>query len=360
MNLIRFPCQQCGARLEFAPGTETLACPYCGHTQAVPAVAAEVEELDFRAALERYAGEQPVIEAREVQCDVCGALFQFDAGINADHCPYCGAHHLTPGGSTRRIKPWGLLPFRVSRGQAVESYKTWTRTRWFAPNRFKREAQREDRMIGVYVPHWTYDSDTTSHYRGERGDDYWVTESYTAYVNGRPVRRTRQVRKTRWRPVSGTVRLRFDDVLVVAGESLPRAYVERLEPWDLKALVPYADEYLSGFRAECYTVTLEQGFVRAQSIMDAAIRRAICADIGGDHQRIHAVDTRHANVTFKHILLPVWLSAYRYRGKVYRFVVNARTGEVQGERPYSVVKIALAALAAAGVVALIYLALSAQ
>ncbi len=35
------------------------------------------------------------------------------------------------------------------------------------------------------------------------------------------------------------------------------------------------------------------------------------------------------------------MGAYRFQAKVYQVLVNARTGEVQGERPYSAVKIAL-------------------
>ncbi|MBV9774716.1 MAG: hypothetical protein JO040_12240, partial [Gemmatimonadetes bacterium] len=73
-------------------------------------------------------------------------------------------------------------------------------------------------------------------------------------------------------------------------------------------------------------------------------------DIGGDEQRIHSTDTRYDDVTFKHILLPVWISAYRYREKVYRRLVNARTGEVQGERPWSWIKIALLVLFVAALV----------
>ena len=78
--------------------------------------------------------------------------------------------------------------------------------------------------------------------------------------------------------------------------------------------------------------------------MDATIRRDIRFDIGGDRQKIHQVDTSVRGVTFKHILLPVWLAAYKYRGQTYRFVVNGQTGKVQGERPYSAIKIAFAVL----------------
>ena len=131
----------------------------------------------------------------------------------------------------------------------------------------------------------------------------------------------------------------FDDVLVIASESLPEKYTKKLEPWDLESLVPYKDEYLSGFKAESYTVDLEKGFSSAKKVMDSEIRRSIKYQIGGDDQRIKTSKTQHSNITFKHILLPVWLSAYRYNDTVYRFMVNARTGEVQGERPWSWVKI---------------------
>jgi len=218
----------------------------------------------------------------------------------------------------------------------------------------------EGKLAGVYVPCWTYDSETTTFYRGARGDDYSETERYTATVNGRSVARTRSVRKTRWRSASGTVWNRFDDVLVMAGKSLPRHYADRLEPWDLANLMPYADEFLSGFRAESYQVDLAQGFDRAREIMDDGIRESIRRDIGGDHQRIDSVKTGYDKITFKHILLPVWLSAFRYREKVYQTLINGRTGEVQGERPFSAWKIAGAVIAALAVIALILVLASAN
>ena len=153
-----------------------------------------------------------------------------------------------------------------------------------------------------------------------------------------------RVRKTRWRNVSGRVARFFDDVLVLASKSLPKKYTDALEPWDLSALEPYKPEYLAGFRAEGYQVELVDGFDDARAYMDRMIRRDIKYDIGGDDQRIGSVNTDIADVTFKHILLPVWLAAYKYRGKTYRFVVNGRTGRVQGERPYSAWKIAFAVI----------------
>jgi len=163
-----------------------------------------------------------------------------------------------------------------------------------------------------------------------------------------------QAVEVRWTRVSGVVSRDFDDVLVVGSASLPRELAEELEPWDVANLVPYADEYLSGFIAERYQVGLEEGWARAGERMDEVIRGDVRRDIGGDHQRIHSLDTTHDRVTYKHILLPMWICSYRYRNRVYRFLVNARTGEVQGQRPWSWVKITFAGIVVAVIALLAY------
>ena len=129
--------------------------------------------------------------------------------------------------------------------------------------------------------------------------------------------------------------------LVLASNSLPRKYADQLEPWDLENLLPFQDDYLAGFRTETYQVNLEQGFSLGKKIMDGRIQSAVRSDIGGDEQRVHSVDSNYSNISFKHLLLPVWIGAYRYQGKVFQFQVNARTGEVQGSRPWSWIKITL-------------------
>ncbi|MEP5009412.1 MAG: primosomal protein N' (replication factor Y) - superfamily II helicase, partial [Roseobacter sp.] len=183
-------------------------------------------------------------------------------------------------------------------------------------------------------------ADTTSQYTGERGTVYYETK--TVMRDGK--RQQVRVPKVRWRGVRGRVARFFDDVLVLASTSLPKRFTDALEPWDLGDMQPYTPEYLAGFRAEGYAVPLQDGFAQARQRMDVIIARDIRFDIGGDRQRIHGVDTDVRDVTFKHVLLPVWLAAYKYRGETYRFVVNGRTGKVQGERPWSAVKIAVAVI----------------
>ncbi len=345
MNQREFPCQQCGAKVSYQPGQTALVCPYCKHSNPVPELEEAVEEIDYAATLSTLAQAQDVLVAATVRCGGCGAEYTRPPGVSADLCPYCGVAVVSQSGSTRLIKPRSLLPFHVTREQARASFRRWLHGLWFAPSSLRKFADADDRLKGMYMPFWTYDCRTVTRYTGQRGEDYWTTETYTVYVNGKHETRTRQVRKTRWWPASGTVDNAFDDVLVAASPSLPEKYVRRLEPWDLPQLVPYQDDYLAGFTAESYQIELPQGFEVARQLMEPAIHSTICRDIGGDHQRVSSTDTRYFNITFKHILLPVWLSAYRHHGRVYRFMINARTGEVQGERPWSTAKIVLLVLA---------------
>jgi hypothetical protein len=256
--------------------------------------------------------------------------------------------------SQRLIKPQALLPFRIARENATELFRSWVGKLWFAPNALNKLARLDGRLQGLYTPYWTFDASTLSRYTGQRGDNYIVTRTRTVMRDGRPVTETYQATEIRWRPAAGVVSRDFDDVLVVGSSSLPRDLAEELEPWDVDGLVPYADEYLAGFIAERYQVDLQQGWTRAGERMAAVIRNDVRRDIGGDHQRIHTLDTAHSDVTFKHVLLPMWICSYRYKNEVYRFLVNARTGEVQGRRPWSWVKIALTVLAVTAVAVAIY------
>lgn len=337
----RFPCVQCGSDLRFDPAKGALTCDHCGHTEPVGATPwgrATITELDFTSALAETLPEVEIEETRVLNCPNCAAQVEFDANTHSTECPFCATPLVTDTGTHRHIKPKGVLPFALDERTARGAMTDWLGRLWFAPNGLQEYARKGRRMQGIYVPYWTFDADTRSRYRGERGTVYY--ETHTVVRDGRRVQQ--QVAKVRWRPASGRVARFFDDVLVLASRSLPKRYTDALQPWDLAALEPYRPEFLAGFRAEGYTVQLGDGYSEAREQMARVIERDVRFDIGGDRQRIHDIDTEVSDITFKHILLPVWLAAYKYRGKTYRFVVNGRTGQVQGERPWSAIKIAFA------------------
>jgi Zn finger protein HypA/HybF involved in hydrogenase expression len=343
-----FPCQQCGAKLQFAPGSTSLECPYCGHTQAIAGPAQPVVERSFEEAL-RNLRQQPVSAVaeggHEIECNGCGAVTLLTAQAAA--CPFCDSPVVAPIPEDRAtIVPESVLPFAIDERTAGAKFKEWVQSRWFAPGDLAAKARRA-RMDGVYLPYYTYDALASASYRGQRGDYYYETETYTDSEGNT---QTRQVRKTRWTSRSGYVQCHFDDLLICASSSLPDKLVTGLEPWDLGSLTPYDPRFLTGFMAERAALGLEDGFEKAKQKMVPEIESSIRRDIGGDTQRIDNYSAAHSNVTFKLFYLPLWLSSFRYDDEVYRFVVNARTGEATGERPYSVWKIVGAVL---GVIALI-------
>ncbi|MEM6886879.1 MAG: TFIIB-type zinc finger domain-containing protein [Pseudomonadota bacterium] len=342
-NEQHFPCNSCGADMRFDARGGQMVCDHCGNTIALDEASEAshpLAELDFRAAIANELPKAEMETTRVSKCPNCAAEVQFDPTLHAMECPFCATPVVADTGEHRHIKPRGVLPFAVDEKAARDAMNDWLGRLWFAPNGLQDYARKGRRMQGIYVPYWTYDADTATAYAGERGTIYYQTR--TVMRDGR--REQVRVPKIRWRPKKGRVKRFFDDVLVLASRSLPKRYTEALQPWDLSALEPYSSAYLAGFRAEGYAITLEEGFSEARKIMDAAILRDIRFDIGGDQQRVHRVSTDVRDVTFKHVLLPVWLAAYKYRGETYRFVVNGRTCKVQGERPWSATKIAFAVI----------------
>ncbi len=351
-----YPCDSCGADLRFAPGQTQLVCDHCGHTQQIVAPTANARrkalgELDLNAALHDDLPEDHMATAQSTHCPNCGAVIAFSGANHATECPFCASPVVVDSGASRRIKPQALVPFQLTEDQARRAMNGWLGSLWFAPSGLVEYARKGRAMTGVYVPFWTFDAATQSRYQGERGDHYYETQTVQVVVNGKRETRQEQVQKTRWTRVSGRVARDFDDVLVMASSSLPRRIGDDLTPWDLGTLVPYAPDYLSGFQAEAYTLGLAEGQAEARQDMARVIENDVRSDIGGDVQRVAGVETDYRSETFKHILLPVWMAAYKYGGRSFRFVVNGQTGEVQGERPWSAWKIAAAVILAAALIA---------
>ena len=340
----RWPCAQCGAQLRYTPGQTSLTCDHCGHEQTIVADTPRtrtraLQELDLAKGLQDDLAGDDMVELRTTSCPNCGALVEITGATHATECPFCATPVVLDTGTRRLIKPQALVPFRLSEPLARKAMVAWMGSLWFAPGTLLEYARKGRAMNGVYVPLWTFDAATASRYTGQRGDYYYETQTVSVTVNGRREQRQEQVRKTRWSAASGRVSRAFDDMLVLASRSLPARLGNELTPWDLTALVPYAPEFLAGFQAEGYTVLLADGHKEARERMADVISDDVRRDIGGDEQRIQGIDTNWADETFKHILLPVWMAAYKYNGKSYRFLVNGQTGEVQGERPWSIWKI---------------------
>ncbi len=337
---LAFPCPGCGSAQRYAPGSGDLVCVSCGAHRPIAAAPGGIVAQDYARYLAEGERGAPTDEVRLVTCPGCGAAVSLPPEVAAQACAFCATPLVLDQRETaRRLAPQALLPFGLDAATAQSRFRSWLGGLWFAPNALKKAARQEESLQGLYLPYWAYDSASASDYVGERGRHR--REEYTDSA-GR--RQTRLV--TDWFPASGELALDFENVLATGSRSLPGDLTEALEPWDLDRLQPWQAEYLSGFAAEAYRVGVEEGYAAAEQRMRQAIEQAVRQQIGGDEQRIHELRTRFSGTRFKHLLLPLWISSYRFNGKLYRFLVNARTGEVQGERPWSAWKIAGAVLVA--------------
>lgn len=343
----KFPCGQCGAAMSFNPAEGNLKCGHCGNQQDIPKTEAQVKELCFETYFEKGNVVEQVLQGAEMEtrCPGCGGMVMMPSHVKSDFCPFCATQLTNPVVASQPLMaPGGILPFKLDKNEAREVFRKWLSSLWFAPNALKN-VSRLDQLQGLYAPYWTYDASTFTFYTGQRGEHYYVT------VGSGKNRRTE--RRTRWYNVSGQVFHFFDDVSTCASKMLPRETMDKLEPWDMHAVVPFEKDFLSGFKTERYQISTREGFTIAQEKMKRIIEQLIREDIGGDEQIISSMRTQYDAVTFKYILMPLWLAAYKFKEKPYQIYINARTGEVHGSRPYSAIKIALAVIA--GVIALIWI-----
>ncbi len=336
----KFPCKGCGAELLFNPDAESLKCEYCGFEEKIPKSKEEIKEhsLDEHLAKPKKTGLGT--ETKSFKCESCGATTSVGAGTISTECAFCGSKHVFEQEAMENlVRPESLLPFSVDKNQALDKFREWLGGLWFRPGDLKQKS-RLDEIKGVYLPYWTFDAFTSSWWEAERGDYYYVTVTVTEQdEDGEMVEREKQERRTRWNWVSGRYQEFFDDELVCASGGVEHSFATGIHPFDTSKLVPYDPNYLSGWAAEEYKTDTKEAWQTAKHTIDAAIHSACSSRVGGDTQRGLSVDTAYSNITYKHVLLPVFVAGYRYGEKVFQFLVNGQTGKVSGSAPISWFKV---------------------
>jgi len=343
-----FPCEGCGASLVFSIGAQRLKCEHCGFEKDLQFGEGHkpVSENDLHAGLARQAARRSETDPhaaeqasqQEVRCRGCGAIVVFDGSLTSSACSYCDTPLQIKDAhvADHPIPVDGLATFAIEKGVAQENLRRWVKGRWFAPNAWVKRGV-EGKFDGVYMPFFTFDAMTYTQYRGERGDAYYVEVG-----SGENKRRERRVN---WSSAAGAFQRFFDDVCIPALKSLPQKLLQGLEPWPAEKIIPFTDGALVGKRAHTYERPLDECFDLAKARVEDELKKEVRHRIGGDEQRVHSVSTDYNALTYKHVLLPVWILAYRYGDTPYRVVVNAVTGAVNGERPWSIPKIVAAVVA---------------
>lgn len=344
----QFRCDNCGGVLLYDPAQRGLRCKHCkaqaGPERLAPMPGYQVREVPLAQGLARPPmGLGVALEGLE--CRECGATVNMQPGERSATCVYCASPTVvTVQKSDQMITPESLIPFLLPEEKAVENYKKWLGGLWFRPNDLSKLARLEQ-VYGVYVPYWTFDATVHSSWTAERGHHYTETETYTETENGETVTKTREVQRTRWEPAWGSRTDHHDDVLVCASKGVPEKLADRLCTFATSQLIPYSPGYLCGWRAESYAIDLPSAWDRGRSKIDRIQESRCAGDVGGDTHRSLSVSSSYKDETFKHVLLPLFVAAYRYKDKPYQVLVNGQSGEVVGDAPYSVWKILMAVAA---------------
>jgi hypothetical protein len=244
-------------------------------------------------------------------------------------------------------EPDAVVPFAVDREQAGAVLRGWLRSLRFAPNRLK-QVVGADSLTDTYLPHWAFSGQAATTFAGERGKHYWVSHTKTSTDGrGHAATTTHQHRHTRWSPTHGSFNREFEDVLVTATRQQDAKWLSRVGPWPLEQAEPCRPEHGAGLRSAPCELGREEGLAEAKATMLRVIERDCREHIGGDDQRVHAMETDYSQVECRLVLLPAWVGSYRYGGKTWQVVINGSTGRLYGERPYSRAKIG--GLLAAGI-----------
>jgi len=339
----RCDCPGCGATLVFAADLQKLRCEYCdtevdvAKASGPQAAKAPVERCIQELLSAENNGQGYGVETKVLSCKQCGAAINFPDKVTSGECCFCGSDTVVErSANARLITPESLIPFKVTREQANDKFRHWVASLWFRPNDLKKRAWVRD-VDGVYAPFWTFDAQAETRWHAESGYHYYETEEYK---DNEGKTQTRQVQRTRWEPSSGTHFGNYDDLLVCASKGLSEALVHQLEPFHTTTqLVGYQASYLSGWGAEEYAVGPKDAWDKGQKRFEGLEYQACSREVPGDTHRNLRISMRLSQITWKHCLLPVYVAAYRYNDKTYRFLVNGETGKVSGEAPYSFWKI---------------------
>ena len=340
-------CPNCGATVTFDPATGGMHCEYCGYTCELPKPEEgnDICEMDFESALHTESfnwGEQK----KSVQCKQCGAVSIYDALETAAVCPFCGSTSVMPAATDNTIAPGAICPFAITKELAGEYFEKWLKKKWFAPRKAKRNS-RPEAFHGVYLPYWTYDAQTTSNFTARAGYDKIVRDK-----DGKTKT------ETNWKHVCDVYQKSFDDVTVMASKRQEGSGVRECEPFDFSKLVPYSPKVVAGFIAERYSIGLKDGWERAQKKIQSDLRSDISNYVRmnwhADRADSIRFSTLYSNITYKYILVPTWISSFKYKDKTYQFAINGQTGKLGGKAPVSVWRVLLAILVGAATLFALY------
>lgn len=335
-----YQCPSCTGPLHFVGASGKLECDYCGSIFDIAQIEAQYAEKNEKAAAPQ-ATETNTAESvwdtsgicwdwgaegadmKAYSCPSCGAELICDASTAATSCPYCGNPTVVPGQFSGTLKPEFVIPFKLSKEDAVKALKNHYKGKPFLPRSFTSE-NHVQQIKGVYVPFWLFDA------VAEGSAHYEATRSHTHR------RGDKEITQTEHYDIFRSGSLAFEKIPVDASSKMPDDHMDSIEPYDYTELKRFSMAYLPGFLADRFDVSVEESCQRAdqrcENTLNAALRSTVtgydsCISIGSS--------TRLQRGKVHYALMPVWMLDTKWQGKDYLFAMNGQTGKLVGDLPIS-------------------------
>ena len=353
-QVTNYQCPACTGPLHYSAKSGKLACDYCGSSFDV----AEIEALYARKEAEAAAAKQAAdakaeaaqaakAEAAEAaaasggwdtsdlsrdwgaeadglrvySCPSCGAELICDQSTAATACPYCGNPAIVPGQFSGALRPDYILPFRLSKDDAVQALRAHYKGKPFLPRSFT-SANHIEQIQGVYVPFWLFDG-------GAEGAASYRASNTNVYETG-----DYEITETRHYHVVRAGSLAFEKIPVDASSKMPDDHMDSIEPFDYAQLRPFSTAYLPGYLADKYDVTIDDSRDRADTRCRETLTQALRDTVTG----YGACVTEREDIALRrgkvhYALLPVWMLSTKWRGQDFLFAMNGQTGKLVGDLP---------------------------
>jgi DNA-directed RNA polymerase subunit RPC12/RpoP len=338
----RFICPQCAGRVRFEPGQARVECLYCGHRLPLLIAMQEqapMQESDFIVTLATAKGHALPAGMQACRCQGCQATLLV-AGTLSTHCPYCGSSQIIETDSTSMIPPEGVIPFGIDAATAQAAFRAWLKTR------LRGQRFRTTRVRGVYLPVWTFHLLGELAWRGLEAEQKRSLGGFAFGDGGVHIKGHRAPGMPR-RVHEGSHYVMVDDVPVPASHRIPYALRTVYEGFDWSQAVNYDASYLSDWPAEGYEITVSDASLvaRRQVLEQARSKMEIQAQTQVGNLQDMKIHSRSLAVdSYKLMLVPAWISNYRYEDVTYTVVVNGQTGAAAGQEPPGALKKLLGSL----------------
>ncbi|MBR5975413.1 MAG: hypothetical protein IK020_09550 [Clostridiales bacterium] len=308
-------CKSCGHPLIYDPGVKKMLCTTCGSTFAAEEVESEAkkyredETVKTRAEIFGEDGEpeEEFLENYVYTCSECGGEIVIHGSEASTTCVFCGNPNVVFSRVAKDKRPDYIVPFSVTKEQAVQAIRDKVAQSLFVPKQIKNFTAESVR--GIYVPFWIVEA------------EYEESCLISSTVGHGEDAETIRTGKRGWFHMTN---FPVDACAILSNESSAR-----LEPYNLKAMKPFDEDYLLGFYSNASDITYDEMWEvtekRAQEIFEEDVKKSVSGRSPKIETESHVLSILD---NYKYAMLPVWFVTFTYQGEHHTVLVNGQTRKV--------------------------------